>query len=44
MADSEFFRLDQELWFSEFTERELPQNLGNTYAHSEIFEFDDVPV
>ena len=43
MSDNDFFKLNQEQWFQEFTETELPKNFSNTDAHSEKFEFDDVP-
>lgn len=43
MSDSEFFRLDQEQWYAEFVEHELPANPTSTNAHNEIFEFEDIP-
>ena len=43
MADNEFFRLDQEQWFSDFVDTEVREIRGDTNPHSEIFEFDDVP-
>ena len=43
MTYTEFFRLNQEQWFQEFVETELPENLDDTSAQIEKFEFDDVP-
>lgn len=43
MTDSEFYRLDQEQWFTEFVECEVRENFADTHAHNRIFEFDDVP-
>lgn len=43
MTDKEFYRLDQEQWFTEFVEWEVRENLPDTHAHNKIFEFDDVP-
>jgi len=42
MTDSEFFKLDQELWYTEYVEQELSKNIGNTNTHDENF-FLDVP-
>lgn len=43
MTDTEFFKLNQEQWFAEFTEAELSENLPAIHVHAEFFEFDDVP-
>ena len=43
MADKEFFRLDQEQWYSEWVDTEVSEIRGDTNPHGEIFEFDDVP-
>ena len=43
MSDTEFFKLDQLQWYTEYLEAELSKNLGNTQAYIEKFEFDDVP-
>ena len=43
MTDNEFFRLDQEQWFMELKEHELPKNFQDTNTPVEKFEFDDVP-
>ena len=43
MSDSEFFRLNQEQWFSEFVDAEVSEMLQDTSTHREFFEFDDVP-
>ena len=43
MADNEFFRVDQEQWYQEFVDHEVSEIRQATYAHSEFFEFDDVP-
>lgn len=43
MTDREFYRADQEQWFTEFVEQELSQNVQATHTHREFFEFDDVP-
>jgi hypothetical protein len=43
MADNDFFRLDQEAWYTEFVDHEVSEILTDTNAHGEIFEFDDVP-
>ena len=43
MTEHEFYRLDQEQWFTEFVECELSQNVKDTHTHREFFEFDDVP-
>ena len=47
MTFQEFFRLDQEQWFRDFREQELPTNFSETLVHSEFldedFEFADIP-
>lgn len=43
MPTNDFFRLDQEQWYGEFVDHEVSEILGDTNAHREIFEFDDVP-
>ena len=43
MADNDFFRMDQETWYTEFVDAEVSEILQDTIAHREIFEFDDVP-
>lgn len=43
MTDREFYRFDQEQWYTEFVEHEHRENFGSTIVHFEIFEFDDVP-
>jgi hypothetical protein len=43
MTDSDFFRLDQDQWFSEFVESQLPENFSDINTHREKFEFDDIP-
>ena len=43
MADNDFFRMDQETWYTEFVDTEVSEILSDTIAHREIFEFDDVP-
>lgn len=43
MADSEFFRMDQEQWYSEFVDAEVAEIRQATNTHGEFFEFDDVP-
>ena len=43
MADSEFFRLDQETWYTEYVDAEVREIREDTYPHREFFEFDDVP-
>ena len=43
MADSEFFRLDQEQWYAEWVDAEVSEILSDTNTHREFFEFDDVP-
>jgi hypothetical protein len=42
MSDSEFFRLDQEQWYSDFVDAEVSEIVEDTYPHDEIF-FLDVP-
>lgn len=42
MTDNEFFKLDQEQWYCEFVEHELPQNIGDSYPQDENF-FLDLP-
>ena len=41
--DNDFFRMDQEQWYSEFLDHEVHQILGYTDPHHENFEFEDVP-
>lgn len=43
MSDSEFFRQDQEQWYSEFVDAEVSEIRGDTNTQIEFFEFDDVP-
>jgi hypothetical protein len=43
MENSDFFRLDQEQWYTEFVDQEVNAILQDTYTHREFFEFDDVP-
>lgn len=43
MADNEFFRLDQETWYTEFVDAEIKEIVEGTNTHGEFFEFDDVP-
>ena len=43
MADRDFFRLDQEQWYTEFVDHEISEIRSDTYTHREFFEFDDVP-
>jgi hypothetical protein len=43
MTDNDFFRMDQEAWYTEFVDAEVSEILADTNAHREIFEFDDVP-
>ena len=43
MATNDFFRMDQEAWYTEFVDAEVSEILTDTNAHGEIFEFDDVP-
>ena len=43
MSDREFYRFDQEQWFEEFVDAEVSEIIGDTNAHIEFFEFDDVP-
>jgi hypothetical protein len=42
MTDNDFFKLDQELWFTEYMESELSKNIGDTNIQIENF-FLDVP-
>ena len=42
-TDNDFFRMDQEQWYGEFAEYELPETFDYTMPHPENFEFDDVP-
>ena len=42
MADNEFFRMDQEQWYSEFVDAEVYEIRQATTAHEEIF-FLDIP-
>ena len=43
MTDREFYRFDQEQWYSEFVDAEVAEILQDTNTHTEFFEFDDVP-
>lgn len=43
MENTDFFRLDQEQWYSDFVDHEVAEILQDTNHHREIFEFDDVP-
>lgn len=43
METNDFFRLDQEQWFLELKDYELPKNLKDTNTPVEKFEFDDIP-
>lgn len=43
MADNEFFRMDQELWYNEFVDAEVSEIRQDTNAQTEFFEFDDIP-
>ena len=43
MKTNDFFRMDQELWFTEFVDAEVSEILEDTDIHAEFFEFDDVP-
>jgi hypothetical protein len=42
MTDNEFFKLDQELWFTEYVEQELSKKVSDTHTQIENF-FLDVP-
>jgi len=42
MTDNEFFKLDQELWFTEYVEQELSKKVSDTNTQIENF-FLDVP-
>ena len=42
MTDNEFFKLDQELWFTEYVEQELSKKVSDTDTQIENF-FLDVP-
>ena len=42
MTDSEFFRLDQESWYTEFVDTEVSEILTDTNAHIEFFDLEDV--
>ena len=44
MSDSEFLRFDQEAWYGEWVDTEVREIVQDTNPHSEIFEFDDVPL
>lgn len=43
MNTNDFFRLEQEQWYTEFVDAEVSEILEDTNQHGEIFEFDDVP-
>ncbi len=43
MTDSEFFRADQEQWFTDFVDQEVSEIRQDTNTHDEFFEFDDLP-
>jgi hypothetical protein len=43
MSDNEFFKLDQEQWFTEYVDTEVSEIREHTNPHTEKFEFDDVP-
>jgi hypothetical protein len=40
MTDNEFFRLDQEQWYSEFVDQEVREIVMSTIPHEEIFLLD----
>ena len=42
ITDNEFFKLDQELWFTEYVEQELSKKVSDTNTQIENF-FLDVP-
>lgn len=43
MENSDFFRLEQEQWYSDFVDQEVIAIREDTNPHQEFFEFDDVP-
>jgi hypothetical protein len=43
MTDNEFFKLDQQQWYQEFVEAQLPKNFTHTNAHPEKFVLEDLP-
>jgi hypothetical protein len=43
MENSDFFRLEQEQWYSDFVDQEVNAIRESTIPHDEFFEFDDVP-
>jgi len=43
MTDNEFFRLDQEQWYSEWVDAEVSEILSDTHTNAEFFTFEDVP-
>jgi hypothetical protein len=43
METQDFFRLDQEQWYSDFVDREVIAIREDTDPQIEFFEFDDVP-
>lgn len=43
MIQTDFFKLDQVQWFTEYLETELSKKLTDTQAYIEKFEFEDIP-
>jgi len=43
MTDNEFFRLDQESWYTEFVDTEVSEIQQDTCTHIEFFDLEDVP-
>ena len=40
MSDSEFFRFDQEQWYSEFMDAEVSEIMTSNIVHDENFDLD----
>ena len=43
MANNEFFRFDQEQWYSEFVDAEVSEIMASNIVHDENFDLEDVP-
>jgi hypothetical protein len=43
MKTNDFFRMDQEQWYTEFVDAEVSEIRQDTNTQIEFFEFDDVP-
>ena len=43
MTDREFFKYDQEQWYTDWVDAEVTEIREDTDRHIEFFDFDDIP-